>query len=89
MDTVKDAPLTDADLSRIAALITPDFRCQECGHPAEDIARLVAEVRRLRSDEWLEKAAEEIAKAFVLETPVADWRRDAVVEILRKHRDNL
>jgi hypothetical protein len=78
-------PLTDADLDRIEALITPDFRCQECGHPAEDITRLIAEVRRLRGDEWMEKAAEEIAP-MIHDDLMTDARAE-VIAILRKHRD--
>jgi hypothetical protein len=49
----------------------------------ELIEALQAEVRRLRSDDWLQRAAEEIC------VPDCDFGWADVVEILRKHRDGL
>ena len=60
--------------------------------------RLIAEVRRLRSDEWLSKAAEEIAtnidrgrklSGFTVQPNAAFEAKmgDDVLAILRKHRD--
>lgn len=53
--------------------------------------RLLAEVRRLRSDEWLRAAAEEIAANLsILED---DWHQDrelalaGISEMIRAHRD--
>lgn len=43
--------------------------------------KLVAEVRRLRSDEWLERAAEDITSAS------SPHNVEGLLHILRKHRD--
>ncbi len=53
------------------------------------IPRLVAEVRRLRSDEWLERAIEEIAhgRADGWSTGVGIPTKADLLAILRKHRD--
>jgi hypothetical protein len=56
---------------------------------------LCSEIRRLRSDEWLEKAAEEINGCIGPDGDLSSRRSDgnwlfddeAVVDILRKHRD--
>jgi hypothetical protein len=61
-------PLTDWDL----------YRIEHYGERGWTLA-LVAEVRRLRSDEWLKRAAEEIERA---EHPLKQ-----MLDILRKHRD--
>lgn len=49
-----------------------------------DIHKLVAEVRRLRGDDWLQGAAEEIDTAYA---SGGDPPRATVLTILRKHRD--
>lgn len=48
------------------------------GAVLETIDALVGEIRRLRSDDWLQRAAEEIPHSFP---------QEYIVEILRKHRD--
>jgi len=47
-----------------------------------DVCDLISEVRRLRSDEWLEKAAEEIGGISALAGAT-----ERALAILRKHRD--
>jgi hypothetical protein len=60
-------------------------RSEDEGHrPHCPIYRLVAEVRRLRSDEWLRAAALEIADKYESGTVS---RLASAVTILRKHRD--
>lgn len=77
-DTVETPPpFTDAELDELEKVNKP-----WADHIGSDvIADLISEVRRLRSDEWLEKAAEEIG----------DWfdgdMRGEVLAALRKHRD--
>jgi hypothetical protein len=53
------------------------------------IPLILRELARLRSDEWLEKAAEEIAEE-VGRTSVSNTYRagHSFIEILRKHRDS-
>lgn len=57
----------------------------------DNLADLAAEIRRLRSDEWLERAAKEIATGAPDHIKGRDWSAaddDAwVLAILRKHRD--
>jgi hypothetical protein len=69
-------PLTDAELESIAH--TGVF----LGGATISADRLVAELRRLRSDEWLNAAA-----ADYIGPDVARMDHGALVAILRKHRD--
>ena len=82
-EAVETKPLTDAALKVIEGNATD---CYDCGSVATDVERLVAEVRRLRSDEWLEKAAEEIS-ASPYAAIHSSKTEDAIRAILRKHRD--
>ena len=83
-------PLTDGELNAIG---DTSRRLHEGRVAAPDIVafgqaavvpRLVEEIRRLRSDDWLERAAEEITDSEVRDGYVEEA---AVVAILRKHRD--
>jgi hypothetical protein len=66
--------------------------CFRCGQrwPC-DVERLVAEVRRLRSDEWLEAAAGTFCDQWIseaeygAETPAR--AKQELCDLLRKHRD--
>jgi hypothetical protein len=71
-------PLTDGDINEIERHNAPLN-----DRPARQIRELIAEVRRLRSDEWLEKAIEEATEHFTSDfQPASD-----LLAILRKHRD--
>lgn len=73
-------PLTDDEL---AALVERAEHGVWLTATPEDVQRLVAEVRRLRSDEWLEHATDEIG-----EMDTRDHIDTAkVLALLRKHRD--
>lgn len=79
-------PLTEEDL----AVAERDL-VEGTGHERQHAGlRLLAEVRRLRSDEWLQRAAEEIAAIRLPDVP-AELRnselRARLLPILRKHRD--
>lgn len=71
-------PLTDADLVEMEA----HARLTDDGDVAADVTRLVAEVRRLRSDEWLARGLNEAAGPTFQPAAVG-----AIMAILRKHRD--
>jgi len=99
------APLTDEELTEIEVAA----HTGKTGEPRaldhvwfDDLLRLVADVRRLRSDEWLRAAMEEIARehdgtvnalaSTLRHEPGArldapEWAWDALGAILRKHRD--
>jgi len=90
-EAVETKPLTDAALKVIEGNATD---CYDCGSVATDVERLVAEVRRLRSDEWLEKAAKAIAAETdndgCLDAPDGErWTSNkvSILAHLRKHRD--
>ena len=68
------APLTDGELNAIADRAEHGVWLTAT---REDVQRLVGEVRRLRSDWWLLRAAEEAG--FL--------HSDDALNILRKHRD--
>lgn len=87
-------PITDEELDEMEKLNIP--WADNIG--SDEIGKLIAEVRRLRSDEWLEKAAEEAEELSDFkqredgdsEDPQKPWRvrhRAEILEILRKHRD--
>lgn len=85
-------PLTEENIAMVTVqhwqLGTRDGgTCGRCGGdwPCET-DRLVAEVRRLRSDEWLEKAAQHIASTLGARYAIHLDER-GVLEVLRKHRD--
>ena len=69
-----------AELRRFRALDAPKVSAGE----AIVMEHLVSELERLRSDEWLERAVDEYARAmgWQFEGP-----RDELLGILRKHRD--
>src|SRR5258708_4084058 len=78
-------PLTDEELAEVEgdakeALATRD----PSGTDPTDTLRLVAEVRRLRADEWLERAAAEYARAMGWQF---DGPREELLAVLRNHRD--
>jgi hypothetical protein len=92
-----DQPLTDADLARIERCLPPrdsfdigGLGTVEGENPAEfgtdDVRALVDEVRRLRSDEWLQRAAEEITENVAPRADVTSTIAQRL-DILRKHRD--
>ena len=70
-----DGPLTDAERDGISERATHGVWLTAT---REDVLRLVSEIRRLRSDWWLLRAAEE-----------AGFLNDEkTLNILRKHRDD-
>jgi hypothetical protein len=78
--------LTDKELETIDALIQVAIPMPECKSdkaPPKAFARLISEHRRLRSDDWLQAAAVEAISGGEL----ARLQRDAMIAILRKHRD--
>jgi hypothetical protein len=90
-------PLTDEDLAHVETIAGPwTARSPETQAQAALVLRLVAEVRRLRSDEWLEAAAGEMGYEWLEHwapeknggkaPSVADCTAEALL-ILRKHRD--
>jgi len=104
VDAVSDEPLTDEELDAVAARAKEhrgeliDGSSSEGGprwidNPlAQDVVRLVAEVRRLRSDEWLERAVKEIVARRI---PAAKGDNageyeamvgEILLTILKKHR---
>jgi hypothetical protein len=88
-------PLTDEELLRALALVERGlYQCDSVG-PLEAFERIVPELRRLRSDAWLERAVEDVVDSLA-EPP---WRgmeqlrkalapaKDIALEIMRRHRD--
>jgi hypothetical protein len=78
--------LTDKELETIDALIRvaiPMTDCKSDKAPPQAFARLISEHRRLRSDDWLQAAAVEAVSGGEL----ARLQPDAMIAILRKHRD--
>ena len=84
--SLSQRPLTDEELATVEALV--HHALQTSGdandeNTSKEFARLVAEFRRQRSDEWLIQASREIAKRFRIADGVA-WAE--MTDILRKHR---
>jgi hypothetical protein len=86
-------PLTDEELDTIEYL-AGNQGGSVAENRASDIRRLVAEVRRLRSDDWLQRAAKAIVGEFPDIGPSYGGKDEDyalaeadVAEILRKHRD--
>ena len=77
-----DRPLTDSELSRIAETAE---RGVWLTARREDVLRLVAEVRRLQSDGWLQLAIVEIGKLNTREGYIDTAK---VLAILQRHRDS-
>jgi hypothetical protein len=73
------AQLTDEELDVIEAATKQDIEDQDI----EDIRRLAAEVRRLHSDEWVERAAE----AYYGTHPGMARDRAQFASTVKKHRD--
>ena len=77
-------PLTDEQLENserwAIECLTPSTLGTGGPRLAECVLGLVEEIRRLRSDEWLEAASEEIANR-------AAYSPSLTLEILLKHRD--
>lgn len=81
------SPLTDEELDHLERE-AKRFTAPEPweGNATETIVRLLAEVRRLRSDEWLERAADEIDGGMDALNETGPSRNE-ILDILRKHRD--
>jgi len=78
-------PLTDEEIAARTGCPTCGCRLyRESGGCEGETYR--AEVRRLRSDEWLEKAAQEIEDVSEVDT-ICAVDKDIALDILRKHRD--
>ena len=74
----EEEPLTDEELAAMWKRATRHHISEN------DLWALLREVHRLRSDDWLARAAEEITDTEVSEGYVEEA---AVVAILREHRD--
>jgi hypothetical protein len=75
-----ESPLTDRQL----AIMEADANAVSMVAPGVVVGRLIREVRRLRSDEWLQRAVDDIGALDTLEGHV-DMAK--ALAILRKHRD--
>jgi hypothetical protein len=85
-------PLSAENLEKVGRLLHPHPQASASMPWAVlpiEIGALYWEVRRLRSDEWLLRAAEEIVIASLEWSELLDEsvRREDVLAILRKHRD--
>jgi hypothetical protein len=78
--------LTDEDLDAIEGAVNDMAPGQiAIALPVDHARRLVAEVRRLRSDEWLVRTAREVSRSV---GGIEGWRNQELIEaILRKHRE--
>lgn len=92
MTDTKTAPLTDEQLARIEETIPGKDDYTDPNHPGFVYGReLMDEVRRLRSDEWLEAAARALHEDW--EERADYWLRGedevvpGILAILRRHRD--
>jgi hypothetical protein len=87
-ETVKDAPpLAEEELlDAQAAVIDTNEPFAEMIE-TQTVRRMAEELRRLRSDEWLEKAASEIAGAVQAGLMRPGHSFDRAAAILRKHRE--
>jgi hypothetical protein len=99
-DTVETQPLTDEELSAMERLVQSDgeFNVTPTGleairsvmaNPCVPLSRLallsaLSELRRLRSDEWLQEAASDVGRAAIY---ADDWDEIEAFFILKKHRD--
>lgn len=86
--TDEPKPPTDEQLAEMEiSLLWEDAEAGDDERPhvsARLALRLMAEVRRLRSDEWLERAAAEYGRAMGWQF---DAPREELLAVLRKHRD--
>lgn len=81
------APMEDDALEFWAALGSENAaRSGPTRHLGQGVVELVAEIRRLRSDEWLARATEEIARDPNC-CDIQSSSSGAMEDILRKHRD--
>jgi hypothetical protein len=86
LDRVNEQPpLTGPELYAIQSAV-------EFGSPTDEERRLLAEVRRLRSETWVQRAADEIAAMYkkAAKDPrpaIYPVSAHSIASVLRKHRD--